>query len=203
MEGLSICFSFEVRMERDYMNKLCLVTGLILMLVSGAYADSLTVSPYALTVHGGSITRHARREMVNKLTNSGRVAENRGVALHYKTENMQYAAAYVKDCLDNHAGYVLVGPKWDFFTYFSVGGVAGLYIRENPDANLKNTPAGQVNKKLSNIPLTMKIKGVDIIPSAGLTVSATIPITDKVGLETNVSSNFFINHFTFGLKFGF
>lgn len=150
-------------------------------------ADSLTVSGPGFT-HHGVLTNTQYRRMKHRIGLKA-VVHPIELGLTYKSEYLQAGAIYLKDCWNNHAGMTFIGTKVDFLTYFALGGVVGLYAREH------------INQ--SDIPLVKTIGIVDIIPIGGATLSVNVPLTDKVGLEVNTLSNFYITHSNIGLKFSF
>lgn len=91
------------------------------------------------------------------------------------------------DTVNEPAGGLLLGPKFDFAKYFSLGVSLGTFIR--PD------------KYYSSI--SLKVKGVQIIPMGGVTASFHIPIYRNISLETNMLFNGIINHGVSGIRFDF
>lgn len=149
---------------------------------------------YSITINGPGLTQHG---MITKDTYSLMKHRIGGKAvvhpvefgLTVKSEHFQVGADYLHDCFDNPAGAFYFGPKVDFLRYFSMGGVAGLYVRGETKSN--------------DLPIKKVFKGLDLIPLAGATFSITVPVTKHLGIEVNTLSNFYITHSTIGLKIGF
>lgn len=181
-----------------------LATVLLALALTGD--TSLTIHGLGLTRHGLDQSQFAASQMPNKLTDSGQWVWHPEIGLTLKTDHMQVGALYLQDCFDNPAGTIFIGPKVDFLKFFSVGGIAGVYVRKAPNQDLIRVPnkVGSFETgKFNDMPLSTHIKGAEVSPLVAATASVTIPVYKNVGLEFNVMSNIYITHGNVGLKFTF
>lgn len=172
------------------------------LLTSLLISNSLTISPVGLTLHGIKPGPEAASLMKNKVTSNGQVALHPEFNIMLKTDKWQYSAFFLKDCFDNPAGGLVLGPKMDLGKYVTIGAIGGLYIRQNPVTS-STTYKGRTDVKIQDIPLAKSIGHTQIAPMAAATISFEVPITDKLSIETNAAINVFINHVTTGLKVRF
>lgn len=150
------------------------------------YADSLTVSPIGLTFHGkenSELAPYAPR----KLDKNAAWTWHPELNVTYKQKYFQYTAFFMKDTINEPAGGLLFGPKYDLSRYFSLGIAGGPYFRP-----ARYTPVPD-----------FRIGGVQCMLMGGLTFSVAVPITSKLSIETNLLINGFINHGVGGLRLEF
>lgn len=148
----------------------------------------------SITINGPGMTYHGSLDPASYKLMKHRIGGNTVLhpiefGLTYKKNNLQLGADYLKDCFGHNAGTIFIGPKVDFWKYFSVGGMFGGYIRET--------------MKGGAIPLVKTFKGVDVMPMAGGTFAVAIPISKHAAVEVNSLINFYDNHANIGLRLGF
>lgn len=153
------------------------------------------IGDQSLTINGPGFTYHGHLGAGSYSLMKDRVGGNSVIhpiefGLTYKADYFQVSGDYLKDCFGHPAGTLVAGPKIDFLTYFSIGFVAGGYIRQSMIDG-------------SGMPFVYTGHGVDIMPMGGVTLSGTIPVTKRFGVEFNSMSNGIVNHANIGLKIKF
>lgn len=160
----------------------------ILFLALIGDSQSLTLTGPGATFHGylgnGSYSLMKHRIGDNSVLNPIEFG------LLYKTKYWQFDADYLKDCFGHPAGTLVGGPKIDFLNYFSAGIAIGGYIRKTMIDS-------------GGLPFVYTGHGIDLMPMGGVTLSGTIPVTKRIGIEINTMSNGVVNHGNVGLKIGF
>lgn len=166
-----------------------------IVFIKPLFADSLTISPFSFTLHSFHDPVIEKNFKNNPF--HGATTLHYGINIIYKQEYMQYGAWYFSDSFDNPAGGLILGPKYDFNKYFSLGVAGGIYVRQTPCFE------GGSENCADPLPLSARTGGIDIAPLIGLTPSITVPINHKFGIETNCLVNGLINNCQMGLKFSF
>ena len=164
------------------------------MINSALLLVSLIADDGSLTINGPGLTYHGYLPQGSYALMKHRIGENtvvhpEEIGLTYKKDYFQGSALYLKDCFGHNAGALLLGPKYDFNKYFSIGFVGGVYIRQYEWED--------------SVPFSYTNHTVDIMPMGGVTAAITLPITKDVGIELNGMANGLVNHANFGLKFNF
>jgi hypothetical protein len=170
--------------------------GTILLALALTGDTSVTLHGFGVTNHGLDQSEYAIGKMPHKITHDGSFVWHPELGVTVKTDYLQFGALYLKDCFNNNAGTVYIGPKFDFLGYFSLGGIVGGYVRQTPNVDSNGV-------RLNNLPLSIKTKFGEIAPLAAVTASVTIPVYKNVGLEFNAMSNLYISHGNVGIKFTF
>lgn len=178
---------------------------ILILFASISNADSLTVSPVGLTLHGTEVSNNLTKDMPRKLDKSGVFIWHPEVSLIYKSKSMQYNALYLRDCVDNPAFMVGLGPYWKINKKASYGFIGGVYGRKEYKKVVVKKTETEIATTTYTLPpmgpLSYKNKGWEYVPMAMGTLSYKIPISKKNSFEFNLGSNIVITHLTVGFSF--
>lgn len=168
---------------------------------------SISLTGIGITVHGKTPGPLAKPKLDNKIGSSGRWAYNPQVGVIVRKGYFQGAAVYLKDCFNNNAGLVGIGPQVQL-GYVTFGSLFGAYARKVPSSDTFYVGDGKGHTtatvvQVNNLPLSKKVGKVEIAPMAAATVSVEIPMTKHISLEFNGAVNVYLNHFNTGLRFNF
>lgn len=160
---------------------------LILMLFFGssAAADTVTVGFAGLTYHNLPMVEKDGMFMPRKLDKIGLFVVHPEISLSYKWSNgFTLNSSLVSDCYGNAAGYLGAGKTWTYGNH-DLFAVMGLYVRENaPPTNMNGIELGRHQ----------------MLPMPWLGYSYSLPVTQKTSVNVQLSSNYFLNHATLGLR---
>jgi hypothetical protein len=161
---------------------------LLVTLYSSLISLSLTVEPSAFTYHG--IVKDADLQSIRKhgttLDNEGRFTYHKGFGITVRSRRMQFTGIYFKNSVNRDAGAVMAGPQLDFARYFTLGLVAGAYMREA--------------MPMVKIPFSYKTHSFEIAPMLMVTASVSIKIYKTLFFELAAGSNYALNFFTPGIR---
>lgn len=162
-------------------------------MISALLLLALVGDPQSLTLIGPGMTYHGNLEtgsysLMKHRIGGSTVLNPIEFGLVYKTTYFQMGGEYLKDCFGHNAGAIYFGPKYDFFRYFSIGMIGGVYARQTMDGG--------------TIP-TYTTHHIDIMPLPGATFAVTVPVTKHIGVEVNTLWNYVENHGNIGLKWSF
>lgn len=190
-----------------YYRILCDNKGMLsTLLYSLLVTNTLTISPIAFSIHGTSIGNPA--PLKNKIDKKGVVAYNPMLSLLYRTDHWQWNVAYLKDCSNNDAGYATFGPYLSFARYFTAGAMIGPYIRKHRSDYVQTitTPTGAKGTQVipqNKLPLSVRNHAIEVALMTMVTVSARVPLTQKISAEMNVGSNGMLTNIQLGLQWNF
>lgn len=148
---------------------------------------SLTLNGPGLSVHG--VLEDGSYDQMKHKIGANSVLHPVEFGTTLKTQHMQYVLDYFQNSFGDHSGFIGLGPKIDLNKYISLGLVGGLYVRES--------------MLTGNMPLGVKLGGIDLIGLPGVTLGMRLPVTDRISLEVNTLSNYYITHSTLGLRLEF
>lgn len=171
-----------------------------MMLVS----NSLTISPIGFSGH--SAMKPPAHIAKNKIGSDGTFAYNPMLSLQYRTHRWQFSGAYMRDCFNKNAGYLMVGPHIRLAQYFTLGASSGLYVRDDIGSyqvRSFNRTEKVESKRRAKLPLGKMVAGVEVAPMAIVTASAEIPVTKKLGVEFNFATNVALSHLQVGFVWHF
>jgi len=173
-----------------------------MMLVS----NSLTISPIGFSGHAAM--KPATIVAKNKIGKDGAFAYNPMLSVLYRVSRWQFSGAYMRDCFDKNAGYLMTGPYWRVGKYFTLGASVGAFVRDEvkPYQVKHFDRSGNYNPRSANrenLPLGKMVAGVEVAPMALVTASAELPVTKKLGVEFNFATNVALSHLQVGFVWHF
>lgn len=167
---------------------LILVLALLCLSLKCTSAGELNISPLSLTIHPRA-DDYAADRFTDLSLGSKRNTLHPGLHLRYDTDGgVTHAAWAFLDSFGNPAGGYMVGAKFDLFMGIYLGGLGGLYVREEVPSDIKD------------FPVSVKLSGAEIAPVGGILVGFEVPISETYGIDTSCVVNVIANNCNIGLK---
>lgn len=165
------------------------ILTLVLILSLNTYADSLNIGLLGLTFHGMSSDIDYAPQMKRKIDKNGIFAHHIEFNLTYiNKDNFIFNSTILKDCFDNDAYYLGIGKQWEvsenLYAHFTIG----MYVRKTFAKDIDLTIGSSDGK-------------MDYIPAPWIGLKRNFEINESWSFSTQVNTNVFLTHGTFGFEF--